>query len=277
VGRLELLKVLIVVAAFLAPIAVAAGVSEEPVLETPRTLAVALVAAWLAAALVGYGFYGGKRCIGAATLLTVAALVVLVAYARPWVGEEENVMFWYAASFAYENSEDNLPIENVWLLLPYPNIDNEPADMWEFVWELRYNDENNVLQTQIRNGVMIRLLGNRTTSLIIQYGRTDTKYGPKLAIQVDKLYARESIGISTYVPTSGENADLLTLRESRENQMVSVSCLFSPSSKMINISFKSLLSRKIDDNFKKIEEFGRRIENADPSGYWLYRIDSNSI
>jgi len=277
VGRLEVLKALIVVAAFLAPIAVAAGVSEEPVLESPRTLAVALGAAWVVAALVGYGFYGGKRCIGAATLLVVTAVVVLVAYARPWVGEEENVMFWYAANFSYENSEDNLPIENVWLLLPYPNIDNEPADMWEFVWELRYNDENNVLQTQIRNGVMIRLLGNRTTSIIIQYGRTDTKYGPKLAIQVDKLYARESIGISTYVPTSSENADLLTLRESRENQMVSVSCLFFPSSKRIDISFKSLLSRKINDNFKKIEEFGRRIENADPSAYWLYRIENNSI
>jgi hypothetical protein len=86
---------LVVVAAFLTPIAVAAGVSREPVLESPRALVVALGAAWVAAALVGYGFYGGKRCIGAATLLTVAALVVLVAYARPWVGEgvEENVVF----------------------------------------------------------------------------------------------------------------------------------------------------------------------------------------
>jgi hypothetical protein len=186
-------------------------------------------------------------------------------------------VFLYNASFTYENSLDNLPIENIWLLLPHPNILGKPVETGEFIWELLYLDENNLLRTQIQNGVVIQLLGDRTTSLIIQYDRSDTDYGPKFAIHIDTLYPHESVAIYVYVMIPAENADALTLRESRENQMVSVSCLYSPPSKKIDISFRSLLSKKVNDNFEKVEDFGRKIENAEPSGYWLYSTDNNSI
>jgi len=269
VGRLELLKALIVVTAFLAPIAVAAGVSEESVLESPRALAVALVAAWLAAALVGYGFYGGKRCIGAATLLMVAALVVFVAYARPWVGEEENVVFWYAASFTYENSEDNLPIENVIVSFPHPNIDNEPVLITGFSWSLfGPNPENLDVKTlQIQDGRVIRLLGDRTATLFIQYGKENTRHGPKISLSMDKLYPREVVLIQAYASAPLENFYDLTMCENKENQRIYAYCQYFPLDKKISMSFWVKLSRKIDDNFERVEEFSRTEENGE-SGWW---------
>jgi len=268
-GRLEVLKALIVVAAFLAPIAVAAGVSEEPVLESPRTLVVALVAAWVVAALVGYGFYGGKRCIGAATLLVVTAVVVLVAYARPWVGEEENVMFWYAANFSYENSEDNLPIENVIVSFPHPNIDNEPVLITGFSWSLfGPNPENLDVKTlQIQDGRVIQLLGDRTATLFIQYGRENTRHGPKISLSMDKLYPREVVLIQAYASAPLENFYDLTMCENKENQRIYAYCQYFPLDKKISMSFWVKLSRKIDDNFERVEEFSRTEENGE-SGWW---------
>lgn len=138
VVKFNMSKFLIVLAAFLVPIAVAAGVAGGMMLESPRTLAVALGAAWALAALIGYGFYGGKRTLEAATLLLAVALVVIVAYARPWAGggAEENAVFLYNASFTYENSVDNLPIENVIISFPCPNIDNYPVLITDFSWSL---------------------------------------------------------------------------------------------------------------------------------------------
>jgi hypothetical protein len=278
VKRLEVLKALVVAAAFLAPIAVAAGVSREPVLESPRALVVALGAAWVAAALVGYGFYGGKRCLGAATLLLAAALAVLVACARPWVGEgvEENVVFWYAASFTYENSADNLPIENVLLSFPHPNIDNEPVPIMDFSWSLwGSNRENMVLQ--IQDGNVITFVGNRSAPLLVQYGRENTPRGPKISFSVDKLYPHEILGFTAYVLTSSDRSESLTLYESKDNQKICASYYYQPSNKVIKLIFSTQLFRKIDDNFKKIEAFSRVDENAQPFEWsvWLklYPVD----
>jgi len=267
-GRLEALKALIVVAAFLAPIAVAAGVSEEPVLESSRTLAVALGAAWVASALVGYGFYGGKRCIGAATLLTVAALVALVVYARPWVGEEveENVMFWYAASFSYENSEDNLPIENVMISFPHPNVENEPVLITGFSWLLFGPSPENrdVKILQIQDGRVIQLVGDRTATLFIQSGRENTSYGPRISLSMDRLYPREVIWIQAYALTSPEKSKDITVCENKENQKVYARYQYRPPDKITKISFWVRLSKKMNDNYEKMEEFGHIIENAQP-------------
>jgi len=270
VGRLELLKALIVVTAFLAPIAVAAGVSEEPVLESPRTLAVALVAAWLAAALVGYGFYGGKRCIGAATLLTVVALVVLVAYARPWVGEEENVVFWYAASFTYENSADNLPIENVLLSFPHPNVDNEPVLITGFSWSLWGLDQENMV-LQIRDGNVIKFVGGRAAPLLVQYGRENTPRGPKISFSVDRLYPQEVLEFTAYALAPSNQSESVTLYENKDNQKINAGYYYQPSNKVIKLIFSTQLFRKINDNFKKVEAFSRVDENAQPFEWsvWL--------
>jgi len=250
-SRLEVLKALIVVAAFLAPIAVAAGVAGAQVLESSRTFAVALGAAWLAAALVSYGFYGGKRCIGAATLLAAVALVAFAAYARPWAGEgaEENVIFWYTASFTYENSGDNLPIENVLLSFPYPNIDNEPALITGFSWSLS---------------------GPRSEDQDIQYGWENTHYGPRISLSMDKLYPGEVILIQAYALTSFEKSKDMTVCENKENQRVYGRYQYHPSDKITKISFWVQLSKKTNDNFEKVEEFSHTIENAQPLGWSVW-------
>jgi len=267
-SRIEVLKALIVLAAFLAPIAVAAGVVGEAMLESPRTLAVALGAAWAVATLVGYGFYGWKRCLGAATLLMVAALVVFVAYARPWVGEEENVMFWYTASFTYENSEDNLPIENVLLSFPHPNIENEPMLITGFSWSLfgpsPENQDKMVLQ--IQDGRVVQLLGNRTSTLFIQYGRENTQYGPRISLSIDKVYPQEVLWIQAYTLTSFEKSKDMTICENKENKRVYGRYQYQPSDKITKISFWVQLSKKTNDNLEKVEEFDHTIENAQPLG-----------
>ena len=271
VVRINMSKVLIVLAAFLAPIAVAAGVAGGAMLESPRTLAVALGAAWALAALVGYGFYGGKRCLEAATLLLVVALVVIVAYARPWGGggAEENAVFLYDASFTYENSVDNLPIENVIISLPPPNIDNYPVLITGFSWSLfGPNPENlEVKSLEIQDGRVIQLLGDRTATLFIQYGRENTRHGPKISLSIDKLYPREVISIQAFGSTPLENFHDLTMCENKENQRIYAYSQYFPLDKKIAMSFWAKLSRKIDNNFKKVEEFSRIEENGE-SGYW---------
>lgn len=271
-SRIEVLKALIVLAAFLAPIAVAAGVAGEAIIESPRTLAVALGAAWAVAALVGYGFYGGKRCLGAATLLAVAALVVFVAYARPWAGEgvEENVMFWYAASFTYENSEDNLPIENILISFPHPNIDNEPVSIAGFSWSLWGSDgENTVLQ--IQDGNVITFVGGRENPLLVQYGRENTPKGPKISFSVDRLYPHEILGFTAYASVLSNQSESVTLYENKDNQKIFAGYYYQPSDKVIKLIFSTQLFRKINDNFKKVEAFNRVDENAQPFEWsvWL--------
>lgn len=276
-GRLEVLKALVVLAAFLAPIAIAAGVSEEPVLESSRALAVALGAGWLVAALVGYGFYGWKRCFGAATLLTVAALVVFVAYARPWAGEEveENVMFLYTASFSYENSEDNLPIENVIVSFPCPNIDNEPVQMMGFSWSLWWNpdpENENMKILQIQDGRVDNLFGNREDAPFIQYGLENTVRGPKISLLIDKLYPQEAIRIQTYAMVPSLKSKSTTICENKENKRITAGYQYDPFNKKISFSFRAQLLTKVNNDFQKVEEFERTEENAEFGWWWLYPV-----
>jgi hypothetical protein len=261
-GRVDALKALIVLAAFLAPIAIAARVSEEPVLESSRALAVVLGAAWMTAAFVGYGFYGWKRCIKAATLLVLAALVAFVAYARPWVGEEaeENVMFWYAASFSYENSADNLPIENVIISFPCPNIDNEPAQVVGLSWSLWWkpdSENENMIILQIQDGRVDNLLGDRTTTLLVQYGLENTQYGPKIGFSADRLFAREILLIQAYALIPLEKSNSITLRENKEDPTATGGHQYFPRDKKISFSYWSKLSQKVDNILEGIEEFSR--------------------
>ena len=266
-------------AAFLAPIAVAAGVAGGAMLDSPRTLAVALGAAWALAALVGYGFYGWKRCLEAATLLAVVALVVIVAYARPWGGggAEENVVFLYDASFTYENSMDNLPIENVIISFPCPNIDNEPAQVvglsWSLWWRPDAENENKKI-LEIQDGRVDNLSGNRTGSLIIRYGVENTIRGPKISLLMDKFYSQEIIQIQTYVLVSSSKSNDLTISENKEDKKVAAGYQYDPFDKKINFSFQAQLLIKVNNIFRIVEEFRRAEENAGFGWWWLNSISN---
>jgi hypothetical protein len=271
VVKINMSKVLIVVAAFVAPIAVAAGVAGGAILESPRTLAVALGAAWALAALVGYGFYGGKRTLEAATLLLVVALVVIVAYARPWAGggAEENVVFQYEASFAYLRSFDNEPIENVTLRFPCPNVENRSPSILVPNWALYYQGENGP-SLQMINQMITHLMGNRTSALgILTYGLENTRYGPKISYVLDKLYPSETFVIITSLSTPVSESKIITLSEEKDNLVTSAYSYYNSIENLIKISFWSQLSKRIDNSFVFVENFSRLAENVEP-GYWWW-------
>ena len=193
-----------------------------------------------------------------------------MAYARPWVGEEENVVFWYAASFTYENSADNLPIENVLLSFPHPNVDNEPVLMMGFSWSLwGLNRENMVLQ--IRDGNVIKFVGGRAAPLLVQYGRENTPRGPKISFSVDRLYPQEVLEFTAYALAPSNQSESVTLYENKDNQKINAGYYYQPSNKVIKLIFSTQLFRKINDNFKKVEAFSRVDENAQPFEWsvWL--------
>jgi hypothetical protein len=273
VVRINLSKVLIVLAAFLAPIAVAAGVAGGPMLESPRTLAVALGAAWAVAAFVGYGFYGGKRCLEAATLLLVVVLAMIVAYARPWAGggAEENVVFQYEASFAYLGSTFGSPIENLTLRFPCPTVENIPPPILVPNWALYYQDENGQLHLQMTNQVVIGWMGNRNNALgILAFGlEENTQHGAKISYRLDNFYPHEVFFITTALSVSTQNSDKIKLSENEDNRMVA-GYFYYPLERKIDISFWARLSRKTNDNFVQLEEFSRTAENAEYGWWWLY-------
>jgi hypothetical protein len=270
---IDVAKVLIVLAAFLVPIGVAAGVAGGAMLSSPRTLAVALGAAWVAAAFVGYGFYGGKRTLEAATLLVVVALVVIVAYARPWAGggEEKNVVFQYEASFAYLGSTFDSSIENLTLRFPCPTVENMPPPILVPDWALYYQDENGQLHLQMTNQVVIDLMGNRNNALgILAFGlEENTQHGAKISYRLDNFYPHEVFFIATSLSVSTQNSDKIELSENKDNRMVA-GYFYYPLEQEIDISFWAQLSKKTDDNFVPLEEFSRTAENAEYGWWWLY-------
>jgi hypothetical protein len=271
VMSIDVAKVLIVLAAFLVPIGVAAGVAGGAMLSSPRTLAVALGAAWVAAAFVGYGFYGGKRTLEAATLLVVVALVVIVAYARPWAGggEEKNVVFQYEASFAYVGPIAGSPIENVTLRFPCPTIENRSPQILVPGWALYHQSENGQL-LQMTNQMVTQLIGDRTSALgILAYGIENTRYGPKISYVLDKLYPSETFVITTFLSISSNESKIITLSEEKDNLITSAYSHYNSIENLVDISFWSRLSKSIDNSFVSVENFSRLAENVEPGYWWL--------
>jgi hypothetical protein len=65
---------------------------------------------------------------------------------------EENVLFEVTNIFAYQGSEDNLPIENLTLLFPCPNVDNQApttASTWALYYQTLDNENLEVSEAQI--------------------------------------------------------------------------------------------------------------------------------
>lgn len=272
--RFNVSKVLIVLAAFLAPFGVAAAVAGGAMLESSRTLAVALGAGWTMAALFGYGFYGWKRCLEAATLLLVVALVVIVAYARPWGGggAEENVVFQYEASFTYLGPALGSPIENLTLRFPCPNIENRYPAILVPSWALYYQSENGPL-LQMTNLTITQLIGDRTSALgILAYGLENTRYGPKISYVLDKIYPSETLVITTFLLTPSNESKIITLSEEKDNMITSAYSYYNPIENLIKISFWSQLSKRIDNSFVVVENFSRIAENVEPGYWWLLYI-----
>jgi len=226
----------------------------------------------------------------AVVLVAVVVVVASVMVLKPWEGNPdedeqpdnqaeagENVLFQYHANFAYLSAEDNLPVENVAIRFPCPNIENTAVELAIADWILYYRDEENVLYPQIsytpmtRNEIVYHLFkGNRTENLkILSYGVEPTIDGPKITYVLDNLYPREIFWITTYFQVPKEYENKVTLCNYGDTQRRSSAYYHHPLEQPINLSFWAQLNRIIHENIENVETFSRARENA-PAGYWFW-------
>ena len=124
---------------------------------------------------------------------------------------------------------------------------------------------------QIQDGRVDNLCGTRTTTLLIQHGLENTRYGPKIGFFADRLYTREIILIQAYVLVPLEKSDSITLRENKEDPTATGGHQYFPRDKKIDFSYWSKLSRKLDNTLEKIEEFSRIDEDPGENvfAWWI--------
>lgn len=253
------------------------------------TLGVMLAIAWFVGVVAGERL--APRWSALVGLALAGGLVVsTLGFGIPWKiaeveeGEVAYENFLYQASFKYRGSEDNLPIENVAIRFPCPNVENVAMGVRQGTWMLYWQDEENVLHEQIwgtDNGEILDFYayyGERNENLeILLTGIEPTSYGPMIYYRMDKLYPREVFWVTSLVEVPKKNADEVTLRVYEDNQGRSLAQYWYPSNvhlenqgDPVNISFWVQLSRKIENDYQIIETFSRSVENASMLGQWLY-------
>jgi len=182
---------------------------------------------------------------------------------------EENVLFEVTNIFSYHRSENNLPIENLTLLFPCPNVDNQPP-ITASTWALYYVDNENVVYLQASEAQLYEFAGQRTENLkILSHGRVATEWGPKTQYVLDKLYQGEVLVIKTLANVPSSAASKVTIRNYGDALGRSSAYYWHPPEWRIDLSFSSQLSRGTDN----LETFYNRVDNA-PAGsvIWLYPI-----
>jgi len=203
-------------------------------------------------------------------LFVVLALVAVVMLMRGPEEQvvEENVLFEVTDIFVYYGSEDNLPIENLTLLFPCPNVDNQPpttATTWALYYQTLDNENLQASEAQI-----YQFKGQRTQTLgIISRGRVTTEWGPKIRYVLDKLYPGEILVIKTLANIPQSDASKVTIRNYGDTLGRSSAYYWHPPEWHIDLSFWSRLSRGTDN----LETFYNRVDNA-PAGsvIWLYPV-----
>jgi len=248
------------------------------------TLGVMLAIAWFV------GVMAGERLAPRWSALVGLALagglaVSTLGFGIPWKiveveeGEVTYENFLYQASFAYRGSEDNLPIENVAIRLPYPNVENRTESVYfGVIWGLYWQDNENMLHLQATETTIYELKGDRTTTLTILRGplKESTPYGPKSTWAVDKLYPREVFMVSGAISVPRTDADKLTLRNYGDNEGRSSGDFFchsplGPLPKPIDVTFWAQLSKIINDNnYEIVETFSRVVDNRTEASLWLF-------
>lgn len=241
------------------------------------TLGVMLGVAWLVGAAAGGRIAVSKWPAIIATILAVGLATSTIGFGVPWrlggasVGTGENVWFRMEASFTYRGSEDNLPLENLAIRFPCPNVENVALPTYT-IWSLYYQDNENVLHLQANQDQVYGFVGERTETLgIMLSGVEPTTHGPKLYYNLDKLYPQEVFWITTITYATKENADKVTLVEFGENQRTDA-YYHSPAEweLPIDLSFWSQLSKKTNDNYEVVETFSRVLDNVPYAWIWLY-------
>lgn len=187
---------------------------------------------------------------------------------------EENIRLEVWSDFTYLKSENNLPIENLTLLFPCPNVDNQPLTTYT-TWELYYIDNENIIHLQASEAKTYEFKGQRTENLILSHGRVSTALGPKIQYVLNRFYPREILRITTYI---GEDKKLppdiarkVTIKDYGSAR--SSAYYWHPDNWPIDLIFWSQLSENIGATYRAIETFYNEVDNA-PAGsvIWLYPI-----
>lgn len=240
------------------------------------TLGIMLVLAWFLAAGVGGRISKVKWSTISVAVLAVLLVLSTLGFGIPWdlgLAERahENVLFKMEASFTYLGSEGNLPIENVAIRFPCPNVDNVALPT-KTTWKLYYQDEDNVLHLEADQNQVYGFKGNRSSVIkILLLGIEPTIDGPKLYCYLDRLYSREVFWTTTIAYVHEEDINKVTLRVYGDNLGRSSGSYQGNVGLRINLSMRAQLSRKVNDNFKVVEIFGRSIDNCYWNvGIWLY-------
>ena len=256
------------------------------------TLVLMLGVAWVVGAIAGERLARGWSVI-AGLALAMGLVVSTWGFGIPWkiaeIGEGEVITyenFLYHASFTYRGSEENLPIENVAIRLPYPNVENRTESVYfGVIWGLYWVDNDNTLHLQATETTIYELKGERTETLHILIGpqKNPTPGGPKSTWVVDRLYPREVFMDSGLISVPTADANKLTLKIYSDNEGRS-SAAFAhlpnpniqdvsaggPFDKPIDVSFWAQLSKPVNDNYEIVEAFSRSIDNETWGMLWLY-------
>jgi hypothetical protein len=180
------------------------------------TLGAMLGIAWFVSMFAGEQITPPGLGTTAASCLAVALAVSIIGFGVPWrLGEvgRENVRFDYRAMFIYLGSEDNKSLENLWLMFAAPQIENKFAGEILSGWELYYVENDNTLTLQADASGVKNLRGVRTSQLRIYTSIVEnSRYGPALTWNIDRLYPREVFMDYGWTWVLKERADVVTLR-----------------------------------------------------------------
>jgi len=116
--------------------------------------------------------------------------------------------------FIYLGSEDNEPLENLWLRFPAPQFENKFAGDIFGSWGLYYVEDNGNLTLQANANGIVNLRGARSSQLgIYTLIMENSGYGPALTWNIDRLYPQEVFMDYGWTWVSGEKVDAVTLRD----------------------------------------------------------------
>ncbi|MGC8817275.1 MAG: hypothetical protein ACP5PX_05685 [Candidatus Hadarchaeum sp.] len=240
---------------------------------SPLTLIITVGLAWFFAAGLAGKISGNKWCVAVPTVLAVGLIGTTLVAGVPWdLTPEEMATFKMEASFTYLGSENNLPIENVALRFPCPNVENVALFTKTF-WSLYYLDEDNVLILEADQDQVYSLVGERTASLnVLLSGVEDSSLGPKIYYKIDKLYPREVFQITTIAFASKDQLNKVTIRTYGDNFLRSLGSYQTLSDQdfPVNFYFLARLFSKTNGGYKIVEKYSRHIENSSSTWLWLY-------
>ncbi len=177
------------------------------------TLAGMLGIAWFISMFAGEQLTPPGLGTTAASCLAVALAVSIIGFGVPWRLGEEDVRFDYRAMFIYWESEDNEPLDNLYLRFPASQIENEFAGEIFGSWELYYVEDNGDFTLQANVNGIVNLRGARSSQLgIYTSGVENSSRGPALTWNIDQLYPREVFMDYGWTWVLGEKVDAVTLR-----------------------------------------------------------------